>query len=488
MKTLLPALPSLLLFAGACGTANGTTNDCPSCPDQAGPIPTAIERPVATSVALDDLQSAFQKAIRQAAPSVVSVYSTKTIAARARRGPLGNDPLFDFFFHRPQPQQRDFQRQGLGSGFIIDESGYILTNNHVVEDADEVKVKLHDDREIQAEVVGTDPPTDLALLRIEAEDLDPIELGDSDALEVGDWVLAIGNPFGLPQTVSSGIVSAKGRGNVGIVDYENFIQTDAAVNPGNSGGPLVDLNGRVIGINTAIASRSGGNNGIAFAIPVNMAKNIVQQLRGSGKVVRGFLGILISELSPEMAATFDYEGTDGILVQEVHGESPAEKAGLQDGDIITKLDGETVASVQDFRSKVAAKSPGATVNIEVWRDKKTLRLSPELAEAPSSGSAGVIAKEPQKIGISLSDITPQLRRQFSLETAKGVVITDVAPGSPAARAGIQAGDVLTQIGRTEVSSASQAIKILRNSELEKGVRLRLIHDGRGRFVLLKVKP
>src|SRR5690606_36748636 len=245
----------------------------------------------------------------------------------------------------------------------IDAAGHILTNNHVVESADEIKVKFSDDREVTAKVVGTDPPTDLALLKIDDPRVTPVALGDSDHLEVGDWVLAIGNPFGLPQTVSAGIVSAVGRANVGIVDYEDFIQTDAAVNPGNSGGPLVDLQGRVVGINTAIASRTGGNNGIAFAIPINMSKDVVEQLLARGSVTRGHIGIIISDLDPEMAKTFEYTGSKGILVQDVAPDSPASQAGLRGGDIITSLDGQPVTALARFRAEIAKKAPGTAVKL-----------------------------------------------------------------------------------------------------------------------------
>ena len=326
----------------------------------------------------------------------------------------------------------------------------------------------------------------MALLKVDPEDLTPIELGDSDNLEVGDWVLAIGNPFGLPRTVSAGIVSAKGRANVGIVDYENFIQTDAAVNPGNSGGPLVDLHGRVVGINTAIASRSGGNNGIAFAIPVNMAKNIVEQLRAGGKVVRGHLGILISELSPEMAKSFEFLDREGILVQDVTRGSAAERAGVHNGVIITKLDGKAVGSVSAFRTEVAKKRPGSTIRLEVWRKGKSQELTAELGEAPGSGKAGE-AGQPPKIGIALTDVTPQLQRKLSLDAATGVVVTAVDPGSPAAREGVRPGDVLEQVGNTRIKNAAHAVKLLREADLEAGVRLRLVRNGRGRFFFVREK-
>lgn len=479
------------MLMGCSAAANPSTKtECNACETAAAPEPVASTAPVLSAEAVEDLQAGFKRAIAAAGPAVVSVYSTKTVSARGFGGlPFGHrDPLFDLFGGRMQPQPPpEFQQQGLGSGFILDAGGYILTNNHVVADADEVRVKLADDREFDATVIGTDPPTDLALLKIEAADLQPVELADSDHLEVGDWVLAIGNPFGLPRTVSSGIVSAKGRANVGIVDYEDFIQTDAAVNPGNSGGPLVDLNGRVVGINTAIASRSGGNNGIAFAVPVNLAKNIVEQLRGDGKVVRGHLGIMISDLSSEMAESFQFDGK-GILVQDVVAGSAAAKAGVANGDIIQKLDGEAVTTVPAFRAEIAKHKPGVSVTLEIFRDGKVQDVAVALGEAPGTQAADTVAPgTPPKIGISLQDLSLEQARRRGLE-AQGVLIRQVAPGSPAARAGVMPGDLLESIAGKPVRSSKQALSLLRRADLEAGIRLRLSRDGRGRFVLIRARP
>jgi len=502
--------PLSLAPLGACRTAGGPSAECePPCEEaeslaaNADPVAAAsadvgappLHRVAVTTDAIEDLQEAIKTAIAKAGPSVVSVYSSKTVSMRRPQGPMFEDPRFDFFFGLPEQLPREFRQQGLGSGFIIDAEGYILTNSHVVEGADEIKVELADDREFDAKLVGIDPPTDLAVLEIEADGLQAVELGDSDALEVGDWVLAIGNPFGLPQTVSSGIVSAKGRANMGIVDYENFIQTDAAVNPGNSGGPLVDLQGRVVGINTAIASRSGGNDGIAFAIPIDMAKNVIDQLRGQGKVVRGHLGVLISELSPELAESFAFEGKRGLLVQDVTAGSAAEQAGLRPGDIVTQLDGQPVATVSAFRNAVARKQPGASVQLELWREGKAQTVSVKLGEVPgaadaaASGDTGDTTKgAPPKLGLGLQDITPQLRQRLGLEAGEGgVVITTVKPGSPAASAGLAPGDVLQAVDGTTVESTRQAQQLLRGADLAKGVRLRVSRRGTGRFVFLQTK-
>lgn len=474
------SFPLVLALAPGCSAA-ASASDAAAEVDSGTPTPASRgERPVATKAAVEDLQSAFKSSIATAQPAVVSVYSTKTVSLRARRTP------FDELFGVPgRRAPRELRQRGLGSGFIIDDDGHILTNNHVVEGANEIKVKLHDDRELDAILIGTDPPTDLALLKVDDEALQPVALGDSESLEVGDWVLAIGNPFGLPQTVSAGIVSAKGRANVGIVDYENFIQTDAAVNPGNSGGPLVNLAGEVVGINTAIASRSGGNNGIAFAIPVNMARSIVEQLLGDGKVVRGYLGVLISELSSELARSFDFE-EEGILVQDVTEGGAGEKAGLADGDIIVELDGEPVDSVADFRTRVAEKKPGAAVTLEIWRDGSRMSLRAELGEAPGSGRANANRKPP-KLGIALQDVTPRLQRQLGLDVASGVVIAAVESGSPADAAGLRPGDVLDKVGSKSVGSASDALELLGKADLAKGIRLRVTRNGQGRFVFVRSK-
>ena len=444
----------------------------------------AEARATMSAASATDVQEAFKRAIAEAGPSVVAVYSTKTIAIGARHRPL-NDPLFDFFFDLPRP--REFKQQGIGSGFVIDGEGRILTNSHVVEGADEVKVKLADDRELVATVIGTDPPTDLALIHVDVEGLEPIELGDSTSLEVGDWVLAIGNPFGLSRTVSAGIVSAKGRANMGIVDYEDFIQTDAAVNPGNSGGPLVDLDGRVVGINTAIASSTGANAGVAFAIPIDMAKDIAAALRDGGRVVRGQLGVVVSDLTSELGASFGYEGESGILVQDVVDDGAAAKAGLREGDILTKLDGVAVESVPAFRQQIASKKPGTSVEVEVWRGGETKVLTAKLEEASTPKRAEPEPEVgPPRIGIRVEDLTPELRKRLGLQDASvGVVIVGVEPGSPAARVGIQPGDVLEQVGNEAIESAEEAAERLGAADLEKGVRVRVIRDGVGRFVILE---
>lgn len=488
VRSFAPAL-GLFAVSAAAGCSRvarpASDTDGPSTPT----VSSSISRVAASPRAVDDLETAFKQAIDMAGPAVVSVYSTRTVRMQTPWG-HGDSPL-DLFFRGAPPGDQELQQQGLGSGFIVSADGLIVTNNHVVEQADEIKVKLADGRELDATVVGTDPPTDLALLRIDAkgQKLHVAQLGSSDAIEVGDWVLAIGNPFGLPRTVSAGIVSAVGRADVGILDFEDFIQTDAAVNLGNSGGPLVDLDGRVIGINTAIASTSGGNIGIAFAIPVDMAKDVIRQLSENGKVVRGHLGVLISGLDDDLAASFGYPSNDGVLVQDVTEGGAAEKAGLQPGDIIQSVGGRPVTDVAAFRAAVAARPPDSQIELRVWRDGASRTISAKLGEAPgtAAAAAGPAATDKPRLGIGLADVTPDLRRQLRLDSDAHVVISEVLPGSPAAAAGLRPGDVLESIDGKPVTDAAKAVEALRGTDVDKGVRLRVVRDGIGRFVLLRPK-
>jgi serine protease Do len=430
------------------------------------------------------------KAVR---PSVVAVTSTATVDEPQFEG----NPFEWFFRGQPgAPRGGGKQkRQGMGSGVIVSKDGLVLTNNHVIADADELKVVLQDDRELTAELVGADPKSDIAVIRIkdkaEAAKLTPAPLGDSDKLEVGEWVMAIGSPFGLKQTVSAGIVSAVGRGNVGIVDYEDFVQTDAAINPGNSGGPLVGLDGRVVGINTAIASRSGGYQGIGFAIPVNMARAVMNQLIDHGGVTRGYIGVFIGPLEDELGKSFGFVGKAGVLVQDVADDGPGAKAGLVAGDIIVERDGKVVSDVSAFRNGVAAMRPGTKVNLVVWRAGKRVPLAVTLGELPSDEKP--IAGKPGKpqgggtesrLGLRLEDITPAQRERFSLGTTKGALVTGTAQGSPAEEVGLRPGDVITQVNEDPVASAADAQRLVQKLE-GKPVRLRVVREGRGSFVIVR---
>jgi len=391
--------------------------------------------------ALRSQGKAFAQVAKRAKDAVVFIQVEKAVE-EAGVGPvvpfndpfdLFNDDFFDRFFRYrgpprrlPEQRKRRHVQTGQGSGFTISPDGYILTNNHVVGEADRITVKTVDGKELTAKLVGTDPQTDVAVIKVEAEDLPVLPLGDSDSVEVGEWVIAVGNPFGLAHTVTVGVVSAKGRSAVGIVDYEDFIQTDAAINPGNSGGPLINLAGEAIGINTAIFSRSGGYMGIGFAIPINMAKKIYTQLVEKGKIDRGFLGIMIQDLNADLAGSFGIEDTDGILVAEVQKGSPAEKGGLRVGDVIVELDGEPVKNVGPFRNKIALTAPGTKVKLAVLREGRRTPLTVRLGELDQTVQAGGRGEAgPADLGFSVQDLTPELATRFGYAGESGVLINEV---------------------------------------------------------------
>ncbi|MCC6898181.1 MAG: Do family serine endopeptidase [Polyangiaceae bacterium] len=382
--------------------------------------------------------------VERVLPSVVSVSSKRAVH--------GSMP---FGFGAPDRQS------GIGSGVVIG-PGLVVTNNHVVADADELKVETADKRKLSARVVGTDPKSDLAVLELsgDTKGLVPLELGDSSRLRLGDVVLAVGNPFGVGQTVTMGIVSAKGRANMGIVDYEDFIQTDAAINPGNSGGALVDMDGRLVGINTAILSRTGGNVGIGFAIPTNMAKPIIDSLRSQGKVVRGWLGVSIQDVDQELATALALAAPTGVLVSDVQRGSPAERAGLLRGDVITALEGQKVDGVGQFRNRIAATAAGKQVKLVLLRDKKSVELSAALAEQP--GDRKPLARADGLSGLTLGEITPEARRSQRLpsEVTAGAVVVEVERGSAAAKTGFRPGDVVIEVNRQRVSGVERFRELL----------------------------
>ena len=397
--------------------------------------------------------------------SVVNIASTQIISSPDgdSPSPFSEDPLFKRFFGPQfQPNEPSERRQNsLGSGVIISEDGIILTNNHVVQDAEKITITLHDEREFDAEVVGTDPQSDLAVVRLKGKvtDLQPLPLGDSDALRLGEVVLAIGSPFGLSQTVTMGIVSAKGRSEVRLVDYENFIQTDAAINPGNSGGALVNLKGELVGINTAIASQSGGYQGIGFAIPSNMAETIMHSLIAYGKVSRGWLGIGIQEISQDIAEAMNLSSTKGVLISDVFEDSPAEKAGLQSGDIIIKVDDEKIESRDRLRNKIALIEPGKKVSVTLLRDGKEKELRVKLDERADKASLAAVpqgrsGQEKKLDGLAVAPLNRSSRSHYQIpeDVATGVVVTAVEAGSTAYDAGLQSGDVIQEINNKEVES------------------------------------
>jgi serine protease Do len=408
-------------------------------------------------------------------PSVVNISMTKMSKTHGMQG-----MPFPFFFGPPEGTER--REQGMGSGVVISKDGYIITNNHVVEDAQEIKVTLYDKREFDADVVGTDPKSDVAVIRLKnvPPDLRAIEVDDSSKLRLGDVVLAIGNPFGVGQTVTMGIVSAKGRSDLGIEDYEDFIQTDAAINPGNSGGALVDMNGKLVGINTAILSRSGGYQGIGFAIPTNMAMPIMDSLRKYGKVSRGWLGVSIQDVDGEIGQAMKLPTARGVLIADVQTGSPAAKAGVLRGDVIEKVQGREVSTTGEFRNAIAAAGAGRTVDLELYRDGKLRTISAALGEASTtegSAQSGPSSRPaaPQGLdGLTLSDLTPEARREFSINDAglKGVVVTDLARNSPAARAGLRPGDLLMEVNRKPVTTVREFADAYGKA---KGTVLLLVH-------------
>jgi serine protease Do len=464
-------------------------------PDLVGRVAYAIESGQAAAARAQistarDLSEAFEYIATANRPSVVYISSVRRVAPSGRMAPSPFDDEFlrRFFGDRmPQnPRGNSFVQRGAGTGVIVSDDGYILTNNHVVESADELKVTLSDDRQFDAKVIGTDAQTDLAVVRIEASNLVPAQLGDSDKLKVGQWVLAMGNPFGLTQTVTAGIISATGRANVGIADYEDFIQTDAAINPGNSGGPLVNLDGEVIGINTAIASRNGGYQGIGFAIPSNMARQIMSAIIDEGHVVRGWLGVVIQALTPELAQSFGYDGTDGVLIGDVTRDGPAASAGIESGDIVLKFGDVEIEDFNQLKNRVAATAPGTTVDVLVWRNGERMTIPVEIGELESPGDLGGGGGQPQELGVSLRTITPEIAAQLGLdENATGVVVTAVEPGSAAEESGLRRGDVIVTVGSTPIEDLADFSAALRTLDLDAGVRLRVMTDGMQRFVFLK---
>lgn len=460
---------------------------------------TVDERPVARDAGG---RTSFAPVVKKVSPGVVKVYtSTKVHNTAFSEGPSSGTPdmedLLRRFFGDQMPNQmprhnHSFgvpRQQGIGSGVIVTKDGYILTNNHVVDGADEVKVAMQDGREFDAKVIGRDPKSDVAVIKIDAKDLPFVPMADSDKIEVGDIVLAVGNPFGIGQTVTTGIISATSRGNMGIEDYEDFIQTDAAINPGNSGGALVDVDGRLIGINTAILSRSGGNQGIGFAIPVNLARDVMTGLIKDGHVTRGYLGVMIQDITPALEKEFKLQDTTGALIGDVTPKSPAEKAGLKSGDVILDFNGRKVTDSRHLKLEVARVQPGETVPIKILRDgsTKTIEVTvKEMTGTESLAKADSNSKEDTGTlnGVGVGDLDQSARQQFNLpEHLKGVVVTEVQPDSPSAEAGLKAGDVIQEINRQPVSSAEEAVRMTEHPK-DKTTLLRVWRNGGSHYLVV----
>jgi serine protease Do len=439
-----------------------------------------------------DTGRAFSDIVRSVSPAVVNISTTKTV--RRETAPFLNDPFFDFLNpFREFKTPRKWKEQSLGSGVIVSDDGYILTNNHVVEHADEVMVTLSDNRSFKAKIIGTDPKTDVAVIRINARGLPAIRWGDSDRLQVGEFVLAIGSPYGLNNTVTMGIISAVGRANVGITDYEDFIQTDAAINPGNSGGPLVNIKGEMIGINTAIFSRSGGYQGIGFAVPCNMAHLVMNQLEKTGKVTRGWLGVTIQELTAELSSKFGADSASGALVGDVVKGGPAEKAGIRRGDIIIEYDGKKVKDVGNLRNMVAESAVGTTVPVTILRGGKEYGLKVMIAELPAEVAEAAPAEgrgdsDPEGLaGLSVVELTKEIGRQLGLrKEEKGVVVVRVESGSSSEEAGIRKGDVIQEIDKKKIGGVEEYRRILSGLNPNETVLLFVNRGGKKFYVVLRL--
>lgn len=435
----------------------------------------AVANPPAKSAEVPMVPANFSELAEKVRPGVVNIQvvkKVKNIAFGSRDLPVNpfgeNSPFGDFFgpFFEGNPSLRPEQR-GVGSGFVLSRDGYIVTNNHVVEDADQIKVKLADGQEYDGKVVGRDPKTDLALVKIDASNLHALTLGNSDELKIGSWVVAVGSPFGLEQTVTAGIVSAKGR-VIGSGPYDSFIQTDASINPGNSGGPLINTKGEVVGINTAIIA---SGQGIGFAIPVNMAKEIAPQLQEKGHVTRGWFGVSIQGMTPELAKSFGLKEKKGALVSQVVPGSPAEKAGIEQGDVIVEFDGKSVAESQDLPRMVASTPVGKSVNIKIWRNEKALEKHVKVGEMEENIEITKTPAHSKTLGISVQNLTPEMAKRLRLKSETGVVVTRVEPGSPASDAGIQTGDIIREVNRKEVKNVEELVEKLEQTKDQDNILL-----------------
>jgi serine protease Do len=441
---------------------------------------TTTNSTVVTNSDIPMIPANFSELAEKVRPGVVNIQVAKKIKninfgfRHFSGAPFGEkNPFGDFFgpFSEENPP-RGFEQRGVGSGFVMSREGYVLTNNHVVEDADQIKVKLTNGKEYDGKIIGRDPKTDLALIKIKASsDLQPLNLGNSDDLKVGSWVVAVGSPFGLEQTVTAGIVSAKGR-VIGSGPYDNFIQTDASINPGNSGGPLINMKGEVVGINTAIIA---SGQGIGFAIPINMAKEVAPQLQEKGHVTRGWLGVSIQEVTPALAKSFDLKEKKGALVAQVVSGSPAEKAGIEQGDVIVEFDGKEVTDSKDLPRIVASTPIGKAVTIKLLRNEKALDRQVKVGEMEEKVE---VAKAPshKSLGITVQNLTPEIAKGLGLKKDTGVVVTRVEPGSPAADAGIQTGDLVQEVNRKPVKNVEDFVQKVEKAKGQDNILL-LIQRG-----------
>jgi len=444
--------------------------------------------------------TSFAPLVEKVAPTVVTIFTTQTISRPALRFPFSDDAVREFFGGQVPRAEGKQTVQGLGSGVIVSPDGYILTANHVISGADEIMVGLGAElRKSKAKKIGTDPGTDVALLKIEEKNLPAITFADSDKARAGDIVLALGNPFGLRQTVTMGIISAVGRGGMGIVDYENFIQTDAAINMGNSGGALVDTEGRLVGINTAIFTRSGGNQGVGFAVPSNLARDVMQSLREKGRVIRGYIGASVQTLTPELAEAMKLKGeATGALVGEVSSKGPAEKAGMKSGDVITLVNGKKINDARELRLMIGSMAPGTKVQLEINREGQKKRFDVDLAEMPAA-EAGPSAEaspeesaEPEKTTVFgsavVADVTDDVRRVLNLpKDVQGAVIVEIDSDSPAAQAGLREGDVIQEVNKQPVKNAKELVTVTKKLKPNEKILMRVWSKGRSGYLALEPK-
>lgn len=456
-----------------------------------------LETEATESSVSKQVSSDFTTVAKRAIPTVVAV---RVKAPEQKLSPFqrdqrsGEDPFdafgddfFRHFFGGPRQRQMAPQNQpfiGQASGFIISADGHILTNNHVVKNAGQISVMLNDGSEFDAEVVGQDPNTDIAVIKIDAKNLPHLSLGNSDNLEVGQWVVAIGNPLGLQASLTVGVVSAKGRNDLDIARIEDFIQTDAAINRGNSGGPLLNLDGEVVGINTAIASNMGGYMGIGFAIPSNIAQQITNQLINNGEVTRGYLGVNLQSVNHNLAQAFGLEKAEGALIADVKKDSPAALAGLKQGDIVISYNHTKILNIATLRNAVAMMEPGSKVNLTILREGKQLNIPVEIASFPTSGE--LISGIETKLGFEVENITPEIAQNLGLLDEKGVIVSNVRPGSPSAWTGMKKGALIIEANKQKVSSTEEFFKVLSTTETGKPVLLLIKQDGQMRFLSMKV--
>ncbi|GAB4434136.1 MAG: DegQ family serine endoprotease [bacterium] len=431
-----------------------------------------------------DVQTAFEKVAEVALPSVVNIYTNQKVRVRPFPMPFEDNPLFrDFFedfFNDLVPKEREYRSTSLGSGFIVSSDGYIVTNDHVIRNADEINVKLYDKKTYSARVVGRDPKTDVAVIKVNASGLKPLKLGDSNKIKIGQWAIAVGNPFGLNGTLTVGVISAKGRSNLGIETYEDFIQTDASINPGNSGGPLLNIYGEVIGINTAIVA---SGQGIGFAIPISMAKNIIDQIINKGTIERSWLGVGIQKLTPELAESMGLKKIEGVLVNRVYENSAADKAGIKEGDVILECNGAKLEDPSDLQKIVINTPVGGVLNLRIYREGKTFSLQVKTEKMPSDEKIEKSDKSKNLLGVKVRDLLPSERSQSFYKS--GVVVIDVEEGSPA-ESKIKEGDIIFTINQKPVKSAKDFKQIV--STLKRGtiINIFLQRDNQTFYVAIRL--